>query len=46
MALKEGYIDKEIEPNNMRKEIFDALNMLKNKKDLKKIPKKHGNIPL
>ena len=45
-ALKEGYIDKEIEPNNMRKEIFDALNMLKNKKHLKKIQKKHGNIPL
>jgi len=47
IALKEGYIDKEISPNNTREEIFNALKMLKGKNGgLQNLPKKHGNIPL
>lgn len=40
-----GYTDEIIEPALTRKRIIDALEMLKNKKDVNP-PKKHGNIPL
>ncbi|MBL7544656.1 MAG: acyl-CoA carboxylase subunit beta [Bdellovibrionaceae bacterium] len=40
-----GYTDEVIEPALTRKRIIDALEMLKNKKDVNPA-KKHGNIPL
>lgn len=40
-----GYTDEVIEPALARKRIIDALEMLKNKRDITP-PKKHGNIPL
>ncbi len=44
-AAELGYIDEVIEPAMTRKRIVDALEMLKNKKDVNP-QKKHGNIPL
>jgi acetyl-CoA carboxylase carboxyltransferase component len=47
LALQEGYVDKEIEPNNTRREIFEALKMLRGKeKNLLEINKRHNNMPL
>ncbi len=40
-----GYTDEIIEPAMTRKRVIDALEMLKNKRDVQP-PKKHGNIPL
>lgn len=40
-----GYTDEVIEPALTRKRIIDALEMLRNKRDINP-PKKHGNIPL
>jgi propionyl-CoA carboxylase beta chain len=40
-----GYTDEVIEPAVTRKRIIEALEMLRNKRDLTP-PKKHGNIPL
>jgi propionyl-CoA carboxylase beta chain len=40
-----GYTDEVIEPALTRKRIIDALEMLKNKRDVNPA-KKHGNIPL
>ncbi len=45
VAAEIGYIDEVIEPAFTRKRIIEALEMLKNKRDLNP-PKKHGNIPL
>jgi len=40
-----GLTDEIIEPAMTRRRIIDALEMLKNKRDIMP-PKKHGNIPL
>ncbi len=40
-----GYTDEVIEPAMTRKRVIDALEMLRNKRDIIP-PKKHGNIPL
>lgn len=40
-----GYTDEVIEPSMTRKRVIDALEMLRNKRDIIP-PKKHGNIPL
>lgn len=40
-----GYTDEVIEPAVTRKRIIEALEMLRNKRDITP-PKKHGNIPL
>jgi propionyl-CoA carboxylase beta chain len=45
VAAELGYIDEVIEPAQTRKRIVQALDMLKNKRDVNP-PKKHGNIPL
>ncbi len=45
VAAELGYIDEVIEPSHTRKRIIQALDMLKNKRDVNP-PKKHGNIPL
>ncbi len=45
VASEIGYIDEVIEPAFTRKRIIEALEMLKNKRDVNP-PKKHGNIPL
>lgn len=45
VAAELGYIDEVIEPAQTRKRIIQALDMLKNKRDVNP-PKKHGNIPL
>lgn len=45
VAAELGYIDEVIEPAHTRKRIVQALDMLKNKRDVNP-PKKHGNIPL
>ncbi len=45
VAAEIGYIDEVIEPAFTRKRIIEALEMLKNKRDLNS-PKKHGNIRL
>ena len=45
IAAERGYIDDVILPENTRKRLIDAFNLLKNKVD-KNPKKKHGNIPL
>ncbi len=45
VAAGRGYIDKVIKPEDTRKQVATALEMLKNKRDELPI-KKHGNIPL
>ena len=40
-----GYTDEVIEPALTRRRLIDAVEMLKNKRDINP-PKKHGNIPL
>jgi len=45
VAAELGYIDEVIEPSQTRKRVIQALDMLKNKRDVNP-PKKHGNIPL
>lgn len=45
-ALKEGYIDGIIEPNETREIIFNTLVALKNKDQQQTVSKKHNNIPL
>lgn len=45
IAASRGYVDEVIEPRMTRSRLIDALEMLKNKRDLNP-PKKHGNIPL
>ncbi|MCS6838869.1 MAG: hypothetical protein NZ480_08485, partial [Bdellovibrionaceae bacterium] len=40
-----GLSDEIIEPAMTRRRLVDALEMLKNKRDIMP-PKKHGNIPL
>jgi propionyl-CoA carboxylase beta chain len=45
LSAELGYTDEVIEPALTRKRIIDALEMLKNKRDMNP-PKKHGNIPL
>jgi propionyl-CoA carboxylase beta chain len=44
-AAELGYIDEVIEPIQTRKRLIDALEMLKNKRDVNPA-RKHGNIPL
>jgi propionyl-CoA carboxylase beta chain len=45
VAAERGYIDAVIRPQETRKRLIDALEMLQTKRD-KNPPKKHGNIPL
>jgi propionyl-CoA carboxylase beta chain len=45
VAAEHGYIDAVIRPQDTRKKLIDALEMLQTKRD-KNPPKKHGNIPL
>ncbi len=45
VAAARGYIDDVIEPRETRPRLFEALQMLQNKRDTNP-PKKHGNIPL
>jgi propionyl-CoA carboxylase beta chain len=45
VAAEHGYIDAVIRPQETRKKLCDALEMLQTKRD-KNPPKKHGNIPL
>lgn len=45
IAAKRGYVDEVILPEETRRRIRDALNLLKTKK-AELTPKKHGNIPL
>ena len=44
-ADSDVYIDAVIRPQETRKKLIDALEMLQTKRD-KNPPKKHGNIPL
>jgi propionyl-CoA carboxylase beta chain len=44
-AAELGYVDAVIYPEQTRKHLIDALEMLKNKRQSNP-PKKHGNIPL
>ena len=44
-AAELGFIDEVIFPEQTRMKIYQALDMLKNKRD-RLPPKKHGNIPL
>jgi propionyl-CoA carboxylase beta chain len=45
VAAERGYVDAVIRPQETRKKLIDALEMLQTKRD-KNPPKKHGNIPL
>jgi propionyl-CoA carboxylase beta chain len=45
VAAERGYVDAVIRPQDTRKKLIDALEMLQTKRD-KNPPKKHGNIPL
>ena len=45
-ALKEGYIDGVIKPDDTRHAIFNSLIAFSNKNLLQGLPKKHNNIPL
>ena len=44
-AAERGYIDDVIEPSETRPRLIEALEVLKNKRDINP-PRKHGNIPL
>jgi propionyl-CoA carboxylase beta chain len=44
-AAARGYIDDVIEPSETRPRLIEALEVLKNKRDINP-PRKHGNIPL
>jgi len=46
MALKEGYIDGEIEPEDTRKIIFDSICSLSNSEEMNLLNKKHNTMPL
>ncbi len=45
VAAERGYLDDVIEPRETRARLFNALEMLNNKRDSNP-PRKHGNIPL
>jgi propionyl-CoA carboxylase beta chain len=45
VAADRGYVDSVIRPQETRKKLIQALEMLETKRD-KNPPKKHGNIPL
>lgn len=45
-AIKYGYVDEIINPNDSLNKILSSLKELKNKKELYLVNKKHGNIPL
>lgn len=45
IAAERGYVDEVIHPDETRTRILDALEMLRNKQ-IEKIHKRHGNIPL
>jgi propionyl-CoA carboxylase beta chain len=45
IAAERGFVDAVIRPQETRKKLIDALEMLQNKRD-KNPPKKHANIPL
>ena len=45
IAASHGFIDEVIHPEDTRKRLISALEMLRNKR-VNKIDKKHGNIPL
>lgn len=46
IAVREGYVDEIMLPQNMRKNLFDALTIMSSKMDNSSMNKKHGNIPL
>lgn len=46
IALNEGYIDTEIEPEETANRISEALKIISNKENITFISKKHTNIPL
>ena len=47
VAAKQGKVDKIIDPKETRVQLIRALEMLISKRVFKKrLPKKHGNIPL
>lgn len=45
IAAAAGMIDDVIDPRETRAKLIDALDMLRNKEEVR-LPKKHGNIPL
>ncbi|MBO5236027.1 MAG: acyl-CoA carboxylase subunit beta [Spirochaetaceae bacterium] len=45
-AAERGYISEVINPEETRKKVAQCFRILENKKNTKKIEKKHGNIPL
>lgn len=45
-AIRYGYVDEIINPNDLLSKLSSALQELKNKKELYFVNKKHGNIPL
>nr|WP_217937032.1 carboxyl transferase domain-containing protein [Enterocloster clostridioformis] len=46
LAMKEGYIDEEIQPNETRNILINDLNSFADKKSYIILNKKHGNITL
>lgn len=46
IAAKVGYVDEIIEPKDTREILHKSLLLLSGKKSIRKIQKKHGNIPL
>ncbi len=45
VAASRGFVTEVIKPEETRKRLTAALKMLKNKQ-VERVPKKHGNIPL
>jgi len=45
IAAERGYVDAVIRPSRTRREVIQALRLLRNKRESLP-PKKHGNIPL
>lgn len=45
IAASRGFVDKVIDPRDTRKFLISTLRTLKNKQE-RRLPKKHGNIPL
>lgn len=46
VALHEGFVDEVLQPNALRKRLYDDLRSLERKQPALQIQKKHGNIPL
>ena len=45
VAASRGFVTEVIKPDETRNRLVAALKMLKNKQ-VERVPKKHGNIPL